>query len=189
MNANQQGKREEAAQEKGRGHLLDTIMAIRSGVGDGLNDEELTSLLRNTLLAEAGFVFLSFSNGCVTLSVPEQDTANWYPEEGWISPEKERIARQLAEKYQLKVYEPVDTITSFRFPPDDTPPIRHHLELTNRWQTVVAAHPQYLKVRLYGNLSDHRYGWEALSPLPLGPDFLHDLAALYSERNTSSNRT
>src|SRR3974377_2215684 len=82
---------------KWHGHLLDTILAIRAGVGDGLNDHELTQLLRDgTLLSEAGFSFLSFSEGIVTLTVPEQDLATWYPEHGWIAPEKEKLARALA---------------------------------------------------------------------------------------------
>ena len=56
--------------------MLDTVLAIRRSVGEGLNDHELTRLLReHTLLGEAGFGFLSFSEGLVTLLVPEQDLA------------------------------------------------------------------------------------------------------------------
>jgi hypothetical protein len=74
---------------KNNSHLLETILAIRSSVGEGLSDDELTLLLRTTLLTEAGFSFLSFSRGLVTLTVPEQ---------GWIAPEKEMTARAIAEK-------------------------------------------------------------------------------------------
>src|SRR5512137_343436 len=100
--------------------LLDTIKAIRASVGDGLNDDELTRLLRQaTLLTEAGFGFLSISAGVVTLSVPHQDLASWHPEKGWIVPEKERIARAIAEKHGLSLSEPPDELPSFRFPSSD----------------------------------------------------------------------
>ena len=162
-------------------HLLDTILAIRASVGDGLNDHELTQLLRDgTLLTEAGFSLLSFSEGMVTLTVPEQDLATWYPEHGWIAPEKEKLARALAEKYELSLQEPVNTATSF-WDPESGPPVNHHhLELTFCGLTVVVAHPLYAKVRLLGRSSHYRYDWERLSPLALGPDLLQDLAALYA---------
>src|SRR5690242_5536056 len=92
--------------------LLETILAVRSDVGEGLSDDELTLLLRSALLTEAGFSFLSFSRGLVTLKVPEQDPTSWYPEQGWIAPEKEMTARAIAEKYELSFYEPVDRVTS-----------------------------------------------------------------------------
>jgi len=168
-------------ERKARLRLLDTIKAIRAGIGDGLNDNELTRLMReSTLLGEAGFGFVCFCDGYVTLSVPEQDPASWYPEKGWIAPEKEKVAREIACEYGLSLYEPVNAATNFWHPQGDSAPVRHHLELTDRWQTVVVAHPQYLKIRLYGKSSDHRYSWEALYPLPLGPDLLQELSALYS---------
>ena len=162
-------------------HLLDTILAIRASVGHGLNDHELARLLRDgTLLSEAGFSLLSFSEGMVTLTVPEQDLATWYPEHGWIAPEKEKLARALAEKYELSLQEPVNTATSF-WDAESGPPVNHHhLELTFCGLTVVVAHPLYAKVRLLGRSSHYRYDWERLSPLALGPDLLQDLAALYA---------
>jgi hypothetical protein len=162
-------------------HLLDTILAIRASVGDGLNDYELTRLLREgTLLREAGFSLLSFSEGMVTLTVPEQDLATWYAEHGWIATEKEKLARALAEKYELSLQEPVNTATSFWDPESGAPVNHHHLELTYCGLTVVVAHPLYAKVRLLGRTSHYRYDWERLSPLALGPDLLQDLAALYA---------
>ena len=165
---------------KRHGHLLDTILAIRAGVGDGLNDHELTQLLRDgTLLSEAVFSFLSFSEGIVTLTVPEQDLATWYPEHGWIAPEKEKLARALAEKYRLGVNEPVDTPTNFWYPEGGPTLNHHHLELTFCGLTAVVAHPLYAKVRLLGRSSHYRYDWQRLCPLALGPDLLQDLSALY----------
>src|SRR5260221_6331709 len=96
--------------------LLETILAIRSSVGEGLSDDDLTLLLRTTLLTEAGFSFLSFSRGLVTLTVPEQDLTNWYPEQGWIAPEKEMTARAVAEKYELSLYEPPDKVANVWHP-------------------------------------------------------------------------
>ena len=166
---------------KRNGHLLDTILAIRAGVGDGLNDHELTRLLRDgTLLSEAGFSLLSFSEGMVTLTVPEQDLATWYTEHGGIAPEKEMVARTLAEKYQLSVNEPVNTATNFWYPESGQPVNHHHLELSCRGLTIVVAHPLYAKVRLLGRTSHYRYDWEKNSPLRLGPDLLQDLSALYA---------
>jgi hypothetical protein len=161
-------------------HLLDTIGAIRASIGDGLNDDELTRLMRQaTLLNEAGFSFLSFSHGFVTLTVPHQDLANWYPDKGWIVPEKERIARAIAEKYGLSLCEPPNDTSSPRFLQLESPPAHHHLELVNRRETIIVAHPNYLKVRLLGTRSGSRYLPFVEAPLPLGPDLLHDLSALY----------
>ncbi len=163
-------------------HLLDTIRAIRASVGDGLNDDELTRLLRESaLLMEAGFAFLSFSDGYVTLTVPEQDLANWYPESGWIVPEKERIARAIAEKCGLSLCEPPDHGSSLNSPRSEAPAVHHHLELTNRWETVIVAHPQYLKIRLFGAAPSSRYAMNAQTSLSLGPDLLQDLSALYQD--------
>ncbi len=166
---------------KTNNHMLEKILAIRSSVGEGLSDDELTRLLRTTLLSEAGFGFLSFSNGLVTLTVPEQDLKSWYPEQGWITPEKEKVARALAEKYELSLYEPIDATTSFLQPPSGPEVVHHHIELSDRWQAVIIAHPHYLKIRLLGKSPHHRYGWEALSPLTLAPEILQDVSALYHQ--------
>jgi len=40
-------------------------------------------------------------------------------------------------------------------------------------------HPNHLKVRLFGATPDSRYVQDAKAPLPLGPDLLQDLSALY----------
>ena len=130
-------------------HLLETILAIRSSIGDGLSDVELTCLLRTTLLSEAGFSFLSFSRGLVTLTVPEQDLTTWYPEQGWIAPAKEKVARTIAEKYELSIYEPLDKASNVWHPPKAPEIAHHHVEMSDRWQTVVVVHPRYLKVRVF----------------------------------------
>jgi len=172
-----------AVNSKPSTHLLDTIRAIRASVGDGLNDDELTCLLReNTLPTKAGFALLSSSDGYVTLTVPPQDLEDWYPKQGWIVPEKQRIAEAIAEKYELSLYEPVDTKWSVQDSQADSATVHHHLELNDRQQTVIVAHPQYLKVRLFGRPPDHRYAWESLCLLALGPDLLRDISTLYHRR-------
>jgi hypothetical protein len=170
-------------------HLLDTIAAMRISVGDGLDDAEFSLLLReNSLLNEAGFAFLCFSKGFVTLTVPEQDLTGWYLEEGGIAPEKKRIAAGLAEKYELSLYEPVDTIVTFWQPENGSAATHHHLELCRAGLTVVVAHPHYLKVRLFG-APHYRYEWETHRPLKLGPELLQDWAALYGGPLEEMTRT
>jgi len=73
-------------------HLLDAIKLFKSSVGDDLNDDELTRLLliSAALPTEAGFAFVSYCDRNVTMSVPNQDLADWYPEKGWISQAKEQ---------------------------------------------------------------------------------------------------
>ena len=163
-------------------HLLETIQALRAGVGDGLNDDELNYMLRQILLpSEAGFGFLSFLNGFVTLTVPQQQLTDWYPEQGtgWIVKAKERIARSIAAKHQLSLSEPPDESPSSLFPPAEPAKLHHHLEFSNRWETVVVAHPYYLKVRLFGATSTLLYARLAQNPLRLSPDLLRDISALY----------
>lgn len=163
-----------------RAPLLDTIRAIQESVGDGLNDDELTRLLwQSGLPIEAGFAFLSFCSGCVTLTVPEQDLRNWYPERGWIAAEKERLARVIAEKYMFSLYEPPDVVPSCFYPQPDSPEPHHHLELSNGREAMVVAHPHYLKIRLFGVTLGGRSVLDTKGPLLLGPELLQDLSALY----------
>ena len=169
------------ASSQSRTHLLHTIRATRESVGEGLNDDEFTRLLllEAVLPTEAGFTFLSFSGGVVTLSVPQQDLAKWYPDQGWVTPEKERIAKAIAQKYGLSLCEPPDLVSSFRFPDLQQADVHHHLELATRRETVVVAHPKYLKVRLCRDAAHGAFYVDASKPLELGPDLLQDLAGLY----------
>lgn len=170
----------QAATSQPNPRLLDRIRAVRASVGEGLNDEELTCLLRQTPLpTEAGFAFLSYSNGCVTLTVPPQDPARWYPDTGWIAEAKERLASALAEKYELFLSEPPDRNADAVFPGFEARAVPHHLELTDELETVVVAHPLYLKVRLFGAARTGRYRWQGFVALRFGPDLLQDLAGLY----------
>ena len=168
-------------------HLLDTIKATRASYGDSLNDQELTSLLwENRLPTEAGFGFLNLSDGFVTLSVPQQDLADWYPDKGWIAADKEHIARVIADKHQLTLSEPPDEPPSSYFPSSNPPDIRHHIELSSRWETVVLAHPHYLKVRLFADPCDCLCARSVRHPLQLSPELLQDLAALYQPASRCS---
>ena len=162
-------------------HLLDAIRATIESVGEALNDDELTRLLLLDidLPTEAGFTFLSFSGGVVTLTVPKQDLAKWYPEQGWVSPEKEKMAKSLGEKYGLTLCEPPDRSSSSWFPDLEQARVHHHLELVARRETVVVVHPQYLKVRMYCDIADTGFTKQAAKPLALGSDLLEELSALY----------
>jgi len=161
--------------------LLETIKGISGSVGEGLTDDELTRLLREIALpTEAGFAFLSFCGGWVTLTVPQQDLANWYPERGWIVPEKEKTAREIAIKYAFSLCEPPDISSSYRSLRGELPAPHHHLELSNRRETIVVAHPRYLKVRLVGMSQPILNVQAAGTPLALSKELLQDLSALYS---------
>jgi hypothetical protein len=161
-------------------HLLDAIRTIRESVGDGLNDDEFTRLLQQTALStEAGFRFLSYSDKFVMLNVPPQDLTNWYPAKGWITAEKERVAREIAEKYELSLNEPPDLNFNYVFPRPDSPKLHHHLELSNSRETIIVAHPQYLKICLFGSLSPGLRVRTIKRPLLLGPELLTDLLSLY----------
>ena len=162
-------------------HLLDAIRASIESVGEALNDDELTRLLllNTDLPTEAGFTFLSFCGGVVTLSVPKQDLAKWYPDQGWVSPEKEKMARALGEKYGLALCEPPDRSSSSWFRDFEQARVHHHLELAARRETIIIAHPKYLKVRMYCDITDSGFTKKAAKPLALGSDLLEELSALY----------
>ncbi|MDB6022465.1 MAG: hypothetical protein JWQ04_2322 [Pedosphaera sp.] len=158
--------------------LLDTIRTIRAEVGDGLTDEEFTRLLHQMELpVESGFGFLCYCDRFVTLSVPRQQLADWYPENGWIMPAKESNARNIAEKYGLSLCEPPDV----QFPWLGSPNPHHHLQLSNQQEPVIIIHPQYLKIRLFVATSPARSARTSHKPLPLGPDLLADLSAFYGD--------
>jgi hypothetical protein len=156
--------------------LLDAIKDIKLSVGDGLSDDELTRLLQQSALpAEAGFGFLSFTDRVVTLSVPPQGPADWYPEKGWVMAVKEKAARSIGEKYGLMLCEPPDAL----FTCYDTTVSHHHLELGNQRETIITIHPRYLKIRLFVGADAARSTRLAQKPLSLGPELLQDLSVLY----------
>ena len=186
------GRTPDELSSKSSDHLLDAIRTTRESVGEGLNDDELTRLLLldTELPTEAGFSFLSLSRGVVTLSVSRRDLAKWYPEKGWIAPEKERTASAIAEKYQLALGAPPDLASSFRLPNSEEATVHHHLELATRRETIVVAHPKYLKVRIYRDAADGIFSMDERRPLALGPELLQDLSALYlgnGDANSSSD--
>jgi hypothetical protein len=160
-------------------NILETITSLRMAVGDGLNDEELTRLfLQEVFPSEDGFTFVSLCKGWVSFRVPPQNLTRWYPETGWICPAKEAIARSIAQDYGLSLFEPPDE--KFSFSPTDND-AHHHLEMSDESETVVIAHPRYLKIRLFDSKTQR--------PLPLPKDLLERLAALYLEHFAALYRT
>jgi hypothetical protein len=150
-------------------NLLERIISLRVTVGDGLNDEELTLLLRQEALpSEAGFTFVSLFDGCATFSVPPQNPANWYPEKGWIAPEKEALAKVIAQRCGYSLGEPPDGGSAFKLLGCEP---HHHLQMGYQEQVAVIAHPSYLKVRLFDAWSKR--------PLSLPPSLFEWLANLY----------
>lgn len=162
-------------------HLLDAICETKESVGDSLNDDELTRLLllHTELPIEAGFAFLSFCDGVVTLSVPQQDLPKWYSEKGRIAPEKKEIAEAIAKKHQLFLCEPLDLASAFLFQSFEKVSAHHHLELATRRESVIVVHPKYLKVRMYRDVPDGSFIMKTKAPLMFGPDLLKELSALY----------
>ncbi|MDB6017615.1 MAG: hypothetical protein JWR19_2104 [Pedosphaera sp.] len=157
-------------------HLLDTIRTIRVEVGDGLSDDEFTWLLQqDELPVETGFAFLCYCERFVTLSVPYQELADWYPEKGWIMSAKERIARTIAEKYGLSLCEPPDMQSPWLGSSNP----HHHLQLSYQQESVIVIHPQYLKICLFIATSPTQPARISHKPLLLGPDLLPDLSKLY----------
>jgi hypothetical protein len=163
----------------GQKHLLDAVKSFWLYLGSDLDDNEISLFLRDARLpVEAGFAFMGFSGGCVTLTVPKQDPEDWYSEANWIAREKESIARDVAKKYNLLLSKPVDGPLNFH-PPAGTGALHHHLTLADNRQTVIVAHPLFLKIRLFGKSMEHTYGGEPQFPLPLGHELLQDLSPLY----------
>jgi hypothetical protein len=113
------------------------------------------------------------------LAVPPQEMSDWYNDQGWISPEKEKTARVIAKKYGLLLFEPVDSTSTFQDLQTSATRVHHHLEMTNGRQTIIVAHPQFLKIRLFGKTPEHLYAWEALCPLPHRCELLQDISTLY----------
>ena len=149
------------------GSLLETIRASRERVWNGLTDEEFNFFIHEqTLPSECGFAFLCFHDGWVTLSVPGQDGESWHPKTRWVPAFKEAMAADIAQKHGLYLAEPPDKPTLI-----PAPGAAHHLRLYNDMETIVIAHPEFLKIRLYSSIT-HR-------DIPLAPDLLHDLSALY----------
>ena len=159
--------------------LFSMIKSILASVGNVLNDSELTCFLQKVELpSEAGFAFLSISFGHVTLAVPRQNLKDWYATKGWITPQKEMIAKGIAKKYDLQLYEPFDD-SLVLYPELASSGPHHHLALSDRRQTVIVAHPLFLKICLFGKPQEHSYGSERRFPLPLGPNLLQDISPLY----------
>jgi len=149
--------------------LLEIIRTIRARVGDGLEDEEFAFFLqRRNLPEDSGFTFMCYHDGCVTLAVPPQDGTSWQ-QSGWIAPAKEIIGVELAQKHGLILSAPPDAPPTFIS--SGAWEYHHHLRLSNRKETLIIAHPEFLKIRLYDTGTN--------LDIPLAPELLKELSALY----------
>ena len=147
-------------------NLFERIRGMKDDLGREVNEDILTDLIRTEgELSEHGFRFLRVSDGFAVFDVPKQNKKNWYREKGWPSAEKEKIVKEIARKYDLRIYEPPDAETvSGEF--------HHHFELCCdrdmiNIDTIIFAHPRYLKV--------------LIPPRPIIPEraLLEDLSLLY----------
>jgi hypothetical protein len=173
---------ETTGQGSSRKPLLQAIKDYRTCVGDGLNEEEFTHFLQKAALpAEAGFEFLSFSNRFVTLSVPKQNADSWYRDKGWVTEEKEKCARKIAEKYGLSLYQPPDAVGNHHVTPQSQASSHscHHLEMSHNREIVIVVHPHYLKVRLFQATGTSHNASHGPRLSHLGPELLKDIACLY----------
>jgi hypothetical protein len=143
--------------------VLLIIRAMRNDVGRGLQEDALSDLilLEGGGLSVHGFRFLRLSEGFVVFATPPQDRSKWYRQKGWPCPEKEAAARSIARKYGLEISEPPDA----NMLPGAEP--HHHLEFHRAENTLIEAHPKYLKILLPD------------SPVLAEDTLLEDLAALY----------
>jgi hypothetical protein len=135
---------------------------MRNDVGSGLNEDALSDLilLEGGGLSVHGFRLLRLSDGYVVFATPPQDRSKWYRQKGWPCAEKEAVARAIARKYALEISEPPDA-SGLRGEP------HHHLEFHRAENTLIEAHPKYLKILLPD------------SPVMAEDTLLEDLAALY----------
>ena len=142
--------------------VLLVIRAMRNDVGQGLKEDALTDLilLEGGGLSAHGFRFLRLSGGFVVFATQPQDRSKWYRQKGWPCAEKEAVARAIARKYALEISEPPDVSG-----PSGEP--HHHLEFHRHENTIIEAHPKYLKILLPD------------LPVIAEDTLLEDLAALY----------
>lgn len=164
-------------------HLLDTIRWFLMRFGNAPDVDELTHLLRQTPMpVEAGFAFGSFAAGFVTLRVPPQNPAEWYVQKNRFSPKKQWIAGMIAEKHKFSLSENFMAGPGLLFPTDDQSSRYHFLELSNDLGTIIAAHPDYLKVRLLKEPPRERLSSDLTEFTPLAPDLLEDFSLLYKPK-------
>ena len=161
-------------------NVLDAIRWLHLTAGECLSDEELTQLIiADGAPVEQGFGFACFSKGCITFRVPRQDLGEWYPEKGWVAPKKEALARAIATENGLSLCEPPDLAHYSPCSPAEAAIVHHHRALFSPWETIVIAHPRFLKVRLFGRASGEHCGRTGQVALTLRPELMQELAQLY----------
>jgi hypothetical protein len=143
--------------------VLMIIRRTMNDVGSSLKEDALSDLIHlQGEGIEHGFRFLRLSDGFAVFGTPRQDRSKWYRRKGWLCPDKEATAASIASKYNLEISEPPDVDLGRE---DE---MHHHCEFYRDGQTMVVAHPSYLKVRI--------------SQRPSLPEetLLEDLSALYT---------
>jgi hypothetical protein len=127
--------------------LLDQIRMLRQEIGDGLTDDDLTRLIRQTrLVKDTGFEFLSYASGFVTLC-PQSPSSKHQPADTWVSAERARLAATIAAEFGLEVYEPLNRNNTYSFD-NAMASMGRHFEFTVRQEPIAIAHAAYLKILL-----------------------------------------
>lgn len=121
--------------------LLVLIRAVISDAGVGLKGNALTDLTHSQggNQIEHGFQFLRLCGGLAVFAVPPQDRQKWSRQKGWPCPEKEMVARSIAQKPGLELSEPPDVkilVGGEAY---------HRCAFHRAGQTLIEAHPRYLK--------------------------------------------
>ncbi len=156
--------------------LVSAAMRLRCNIGDGLNDFEFSEFIKSRLApTKDGFGILCFSEGCLTLSVPPQNSANWYGDNCAIAHPKEDVARAIAGRHQLTMCEPPDKLV-YGSP---GPGAHRHLEFANRWNTVAVAHPLYIKLRVCSGGGHHDAPVDSEAAIAQCTRLMDELTELY----------
>ncbi len=146
--------------------ILARIRELNRELGEGINEDIVSDLIQwEGASCEHGFAFLRISEGFAVFSVPSQNHANWYGKVGRLAVERKEIARKIAKKYHLHLYEPPAGGGYIR-------ECHHHFELMHEDQTLIVAHPRYVKIRITGR------------PVIQERNLLENLSALYHDTSS-----
>lgn len=155
--------------------IVEKLLHFRISAGDAVSDEQFTHIAGRFFPPQKeGFSFACFSDGCAVLNVPAQSFDDWYPAGEWISSAKEEIATKIAERFDLCLCEPPDR-RDYILPPPST---HHHLELISRGESIVVAHPLYLKIRMFSK-GNEKIVWGRHEKLPDPGKIFQELTRLY----------
>jgi hypothetical protein len=156
--------------------VIEQTIELRRSVGDSLTDAQFTEIAARILPRQSGgFAFGCYSDGCIILNVPKQDLGKWYSAGRWISAAKEEVARRIAERFELALCEPPDR-RDYIIPPASA---HHHVELIKGSESMVVAHPLFLKIRVFSE-SPMKHFWARHEHLPDAEELFEAFRELFA---------